>query len=338
MTEYWQIAAGSAGRNYEEWFLKFGMAFVGGEKQEAMMENVSEGDIVLLKRGLSQIVAVGEVVSRDGRYKGKSRNENLWLDFDGWELSAFCCVDWHVPEKPIKTEGLTRSTIQHVQQEEHKRLADQALLLVAREPEAKPPSSPQTIDDDEILKFLIREGLRPAAAETLTYTLRRLRLLAKYYYDEYHESNWKDVREHETRTFLIIPLLLALGWAEQQIKIELPTQSRGRVDIACFSNPYHKTEKRCTLLLEAKDFSSGLDYAPEQARRYAQSFPSCGVVVVSNGYCYKTYVRTDSGEFSITPSAYLNLLKPTDKYPLDPTNVKGAFEVLRWLLPTATLQ
>jgi len=31
-----------------------------------------------------------------------------------------------------------------------------------------------------------------------------------------------DIREHETRTFLVIPLLLALGWAEQQLKIEMP--------------------------------------------------------------------------------------------------------------------
>jgi hypothetical protein len=33
MKNYWQIAAGSAGRDYSDIFLKFGMAFVGGETQ-----------------------------------------------------------------------------------------------------------------------------------------------------------------------------------------------------------------------------------------------------------------------------------------------------------------
>jgi hypothetical protein len=78
-----------------------------------------------------------------------------------------------------------------------------------------------------------------------------------------------------------------------------------------------------------------LDYAPEEARGYVKAFPSCQILVVSNGYCYKTYIRKDSGDFSTMPSAYLNLLNPRDKYPLDPDNVKGALDVLRWLLPTA---
>jgi len=34
---YWQVAAGSIGRNYADLFLKFGMAFVGGENQVKTM-------------------------------------------------------------------------------------------------------------------------------------------------------------------------------------------------------------------------------------------------------------------------------------------------------------
>lgn len=29
MTKYWQVAAGNEGRDYTDFFLKFGMAFVG---------------------------------------------------------------------------------------------------------------------------------------------------------------------------------------------------------------------------------------------------------------------------------------------------------------------
>ena len=44
------------------------------------------------------------------------------------------------------------------------------------------------------------------------------------------------------------------------------------------------------------------------------------------------YPKNKNGEFAETPSAYLNLLDPRQRYPLDPKNVGGALEVLRLLL------
>lgn len=119
--------------------------------------------------------------------------------------------------------------------------------------------------------------MRPKTAENLTATLDRIRSLAQYYHEHYDRP---DVREHETRTFLVIPLLLALGWAEQQIKIELPVKDRRRADVACFPKPYTKKNPGCVLILETKAFSQGLDYAPEQAKRYPDSLPKCQVVVL----------------------------------------------------------
>jgi len=329
---YWQIAAGSAGRSYADLFVKFGMAFVGGQKDIEMMTKVNIGDIVLLKIGLSKVYAVGEVVGRNGKHRGNA--DKSWLrDFDGWDLPAYCYVDWRVPDKPVSTNGLTRSPIQKVHQDEHKSLADKLLKLSIQPYDPEPqPTNPVT--DETILEFLIGEGLRPSSADELTNTFRRIRLLANYYFKQ---GDWKEIREHETRSFLIIPLLLALGWAEQQIKIELPSENR-RIDIACFSIPYNRNKDDCALIIEAKDFSSGLDYAPKQAHRYVKNFPLCKVVVVSNGYCYKTYIRTESGNFDLRPSAYLNLLMPKDRYPLDPVNVNGVLGVLKWLLPNNVIR
>lgn len=323
---YWQIAAGSIGRTYSNLFIKFGMAFVGGERQIATMNEVSKGDIILLKNGLHEIVAVGEVVEREGKYKGNGDKSWLW-DFDGWELTAYCYVDWRKPDKPIQTDGLTRATINRAHQDKHKKIAD-SILQLRIEPHDPEPLPTKPISDEAILKFLIREGLRTSAADDLTNTFRRIRLLADYYYN----YQWGEIREHETRTFLVIPLLLTIGWAEQQLKIEYPS-NKGRIDIACFSKAYQTNSEDCILLIETKDFCSGLDYAPEQAHGYAQAFPSCQVVAVTNGYCYKTYIRSGSGDFKLTPSAYLNLLNPQDKYPLDPNNVSGALDVLKWFLP-----
>jgi hypothetical protein len=332
---YWQVAAGSDNREYTGDFLKYGIAFVGGPPQRATMARVAPGDTMILKRGMSEIIAVGRVVVRSGRHSGDGDKE--WLqDYDGWNLSGYCYVDWHVPQQPLAVAGLNRGTIMRVNQPG---LIDAADRVYESSPPrttiAAEPTSTEQVADNDILNFLIREGLRPSAAEDLTSAFRRIRLLAQYYYDN---CEWRDVREHETRTFLIMPLLIALGWAEQQIKIELATGDGGRIDVACFSKPYGRNESRianhhdCVLILEGKGFSSGLSYAPAQAHAYARSFPSCRAVVVSNGYCYKTYRRDQTGSFSTDPSAYLNLLNPRSKYPLNP-NVAGCLEVLRLLLP-----
>lgn len=298
------------------------------------MEQVRLGDILLLKRGLSRVVAVGRVVERDGECV--RCGDKPWLhDFDGWDLPSYCTVEWHVPPEPVATTGFTRGTIQRVSQQH---LVDIANSILTTRPAkldlVAEPRPTAAVDDAQILEFLIHEGMRPGLAEDLAAAFRRIRLLARYYYDS---CKWTDVREHETRTFLIMPLLLALGWAEQQMKIELGVLG-GRVDVACFARPYRRDAKGqandgdCVLLLESKDFSSGLNNAPEQVRGYAEHFPLCQMLVVSNGYCYKTYRRTEHG-FSTTPAAYLNLLHPQDRYPLDPQNVDGCLAVLKCLLP-----
>jgi len=329
--KYWQVAAGSEGRNrdYADLFIRYGIAFVG--REYGAMQEIDIGDIVLLKRGCSEILTAGEVVERKGSHRGEGGKE--WLqDIDGWDLSAWCYVDWRKPPgKPLKTEGLTRKAITRANKGEHINLANSLLSLPVQAFDPEPePTRPVT--DDQILEFMISQGLRPSAADELTNTVRKVRLLANYYCEE---CAWADVREHETRTFLVVPLLLALGWAEQQMKIELPS-SQGTIDIACFPGPYQGKNEECVLLIETKDFGSGLAYAPEQVRDYAAGFPGCQVLVATNGWCYKTFQRVkETGTFGEKPSAYLNLLKPRDRYPLDPKHTKGACEVMQSLLPSS---
>jgi hypothetical protein len=337
---YWQIAAGLKQRDYDytEDFLKFGMAFVGWENIKTI-GTVECGDRVILKRGMTKIVAVGTVVERNGKCKGNAEHEadeqdKQWLrDYDGLDLAGYCFVEWHQPEdeKPVTVKGLTESIMCKVWNPELHRIADSIFDKappICRKRKAEEPKV-EILDNEDMLESLIRKGLRPSAAEELTATIRRIRLLARYYYDE-KGFGWDDVREHETRTFLIIPFLLALGWPEQQIKIEL----NGKVDIACFSRAYRKGhDDECVLLLESKKFGHGLDYAQEQGKKYADAFPKCQVVVAANGYCYKAYRRkTAEKGFERTPSAYLNLLRPKKNYPLN-ASVGGGLELLSHLLP-----
>lgn len=327
MSNYWQVAAGSVGRDYSDEFIKYGLAFVGGSKQEATMDFVQLGDYMVLKRGLSEIRAVGVVVNRGGIYKGNG-DKNWLLDVDGWGLPAYCYVDWHVPPTPISVKGLTRATIQMTWDPVIITAADMCLKSVSVRPIEPEPKMPDQVEDEEIIEFLIGKGLRIADAEELTTTFRRIRRLARYYRET---VNWEDVREHETRTFLIVPLLLALGWPEQSIKIEQPLPG-GRVDLALFNDPYKCDPENAVVLIETKGFAQGLFYAPGQVLSYAKHFPKCRVIFVSNGYCYKAYEDTGTG-FSSVPSAYLNILDPRDAYPLNPM-IPGALELLRLLLKT----
>jgi hypothetical protein len=325
----WQVAAGSLGRNYTDRFIRHGIAFVGGDAFcRTMSEQVQLGDKVILKRGMGQIVAAGEVVERAGQFKGNGNKD--WLqDFDGWDLSAWCYVDWHVPDTPVQINGLTRTTIQRVAQSHLLAEVDRILSNVPRRTNYDPePPSTQPVGDDALISRLIELGLRPGAAEELTQALRRIRLLAKFYLGR----NWDLTNEHDARTFLVVPLLLALGWAEQRMNVEMVVPGVGRADIGCFGKPIRGADDQCVLLIETKSLSQGLDYAPDQAHQYAAGLPACGVVLVTNGYCYKAYERTGD-TFSTRPSAYLNLMNPRNRYPLDPVNVGGALKVLELLLP-----
>ena len=332
MSTYWQIAAGSDQRDYSCFFLKYGMAFAGG----GIEERVNLGDIMVLKQGITAIAAAGVVVERDGTYKGCVDEEWL-LDYDGWDLPEYCYVDWRKPNpnEPIKVKGLNRGTLSGLCQKKPKGAADD-ILNTGTSVSVSPLPSSRKLKDDEILKLLIEEGLRPSSSDEVTSTISKIRLLADYYYKQYGYP-WVDIGEHEVRTFLVIPLLLALGWSEQQIKIELACGDRKRVDIAYFRKPCksknrEEWKKECVAIIETKSFGSGLDYAHKQVKTYSKVFPRCQAVITTNGYCYRVYLRKNN-QFQETPSAYINLLQPRDKYLLVTENVGGALEAIKWLLP-----
>lgn len=324
---YWQIAAGSNGRDYSDFFIKFGIAFVGGAEQEDTILKIEENDIIILKIGMSQIKAAGKVVSRNGKYKGS--HDKTWLnDFDGWELPAYIYVDWHCPERIVQTSGLTRATVQKSFQQQNNDIANEIIANNPVCPFIREPEEVDPISDKQLIDNLIRSGLSVLKAQELNNSLYRIRLLAEYYTNS---CIWADIREHETRTFLVIPLLLSLGWTEQQIKIEYSCPA-GRMDIALFSKPYHETDNKLKCIIETKDFSRGLDNVERQARSYAEHFPECKIIVVTNGVRYKVYIKNND-EYQDKPDSYLNVLNPADGFPLNPKEVKGAIDAIKWLLP-----
>lgn len=144
-----------------------------------------------------------------------------------------------------------------------------------------------------------------------------------------------------------MPLLLALGWKEREIKIELSPGRLGiaknqSIDVALFPGGYEPSRKdsnkdNCKLLIESKRFSAGMTKeAPAQVAEYAQEISGRRTVVVSNGYCYKAFRRDEeTDEFHREPCAYFNLRRPTRRYPLYPEKVGGTLDLLTLLLPNS---
>ena len=343
MSTYWAIAAGSAGRDYSKLFLRFGMAFFWAK--ENTYKQIKVDDTVILGQGAlgqgakKEIVAAGRVVSREGEHSGSGDKE--WLsDVDGWELPAWCYVDWKKPKgDPISVTGFP--SILHplfkTETSEPRKEAERILATgyTPKETGYKEPEKTKKVTDQKLLETLVREGLSTSSANELTNAVAKIRLLADYY----RSYGGEEILEHEARTFLVIPLLLALGWSEQQIKIEL-----AKVDITCFSKPYKKWEEskeNCVAIIETKSFASGLDYAQKQAESYSDNFPNCKALITTNGYCYKIYLKDEKGSFPkdpYDPSAYINLLNPRDKYPLNPKEGNGALDAIKWLLPNNLIQ
>lgn len=336
---YWQIGSGAGNREYWQECLDFGMAFTGDEK----MKQVNKDDLIVLRRGIHKIVAVGKVIR--GHSASENQEDKKWLeDFDGWSLPYHCYVEWHKPracvtaEKQLAPRPICRVWKPELQKQVREILDKERAYESKGEPRPVPD-----ISDEDILDSLARQGTSGETAERFVQSLRHVRKLADHYFDFGYP--WKDVKEHEIRTFLIVPLLVALGWDERQIKIELSPgdlgEANGRksIDLACFTSDYspkanEKNRTNCKLLIESKRFNAGLTTgAPEQVKEYAKDLPNCKAVVVTNGYCYKAFERpSGTDEFSDTPVAYLNIRSPKRNYPLDP-NVEGALEVLRILSP-----
>ncbi len=340
---YWQIAAGEGARDYSDVFLRYGVVLMGSGHLGSLFDNpenykgqkgwqrkivnlaegIQTGDVVILKRGhgnRGRIVAAGQVT---GEYE--------WLtpfdDVEGWDLRHGRRVTWYEAACPITVDGLARGTISRVHRSGPKREAT-ALLEKGRSVEPiKIPQPANSISEEDLVYNLIENGLRPADAEAVIRAIFHVRRLAGWYLFSGH-----DLSEHEIRTFLIIPLLLALGWSEQRIKIEWR-----HTDISLFRDVF-KRGASPRAIVETKRMGTGLEHAESQVRRYAERFQECSMLATSTGGRYQLYTKEPSESWKADRmkekhlSAYMNLFLLKDRHPYL-ADVGGAPDLLKCLMP-----
>ena len=342
---YWQVAAGEGPRDYANLFLQFGVMLMGDARHGSFLEHpekyrghkdwrrkvvtladkVKRGDAVVLKKGHG---ANGRIVAV-GRVKSDYEFFPQFDDVDGWDLRHGRRVEWFRPRSPEQAIGLARGTISRVHKSELKNVADDILIRKCARVEANGiPQAAGRLSDDSLVKQLALNGPQGPDTSALKATIRSVRELAAWYIP--HMSR---ISEHEVRTFLIIPLLMALGWKEKQIRIEWGV-GQSRADTALFREEFTKDTKP-HLILESKRFGMSLDRVERQATKYAGG---CNRILTSTGDRYWLFEKSPCEEWDRGAMrqkhlrAYMNLFRLKDRHPYLP-NVGGAPELLKSLMP-----
>lgn len=332
--KYWQVAAGEGARDYSSVFLEYGVMLIGSGKGGPYFDNeayytghhdwraqvvnfaerVGKDDIVILKRPYHRewrIQAVGRII---GDYEYLEQFD----DVEGWDLQHCRRVEWVCPKEIELTKHLSMGTFKGVNRKE---IVDRAkkMLEEGEKQQTREIPPPATVTSDEdLVESLIGNGLRPADSERVIQTIWRVRRLAHWY-----ARYGRDLSEHETRAFLIMPVLLALGWSEQRVKIEWKN-----IDVALFREVY-KRGNQPHMILESKRMREGLHYAERQAKRYAELYPNCLRLVVSDGIRYRLYQKEGS---NWVWKAYMNLLKLKEHHPYE-AYIEGAPYLFINLMP-----
>lgn len=325
---YWQIANGDASRDYSQVFLDFGGACVGpGRWGVAINEwvvsyqfnkvddtqidrirhflKIKAGDTLILKSGRQYAVAIGEVIEMDNRVYHYSMS---FADIDGWDLQHCVRVKWKRLDKDFKRNVFDRRTISQLWDAD---TIKELEALTAQAPRIKPLhhihdlSLKPEFSYDQLEAHLIWMGVRISDAENVRHTISRIEKLARWYLGQPHLQ----AGEHEIRTFLVTPLLEALGWSPQQIRIEKEF-GRKKMDLVLYATPFD--EEPC-MLIETKRMYEGSAGAIEQARWYIDNIPSLAHLQT---YCVTDgirYWRFDKHGEEWLPSAYMNFEMPRVK-------------------------
>ncbi len=294
----WQVSSGSVNRNYAQTLLKCGVALIGpgdagawtserdadfdGEVRRFAAE-VRIGDAVLLRGGLSSILAIGLVAS-DYLYLQQ------FADVNGLDLEHARRVRWfalnEAYEFPDRVFGAGASRFSRVN---HPALLDYADRFVNSPPDywktAKLPALPA----------------EEPALDTVPEVLKDLHAQVQDLFSLYSDrSAFGDhPTEDELLAHYVIPFLRALGWPVERIAVKWRF-----VDVTLFKR-LPRVPENVHLIIEAKRLGDGVEGALAQAQSYLQALAIQRDIVVTDGIRYRMY----AADRNFAPVAYANLAR-----------------------------
>jgi len=241
-----------------------------------------------------------------------------WLDafsdVDGWDLQHVRRVRW-LPNTantfPPRTLGgqvrtfatvnveSVRAWVEGLEITEEHRLRDLRPL---------PAAAGTPLDAAELGRRLFIEGLPSEHVDKLMATFSSLQRVAAWYSNEMKRPEGRP-SEQETICYLVVPLLLSLGWSQQTAAVQW-----NYVDVALFRG-MPPTDASLACVVEAKFLGRSVFSPFGQAREYAlrPGREGCDRLIVTDGIRYALHRRSADG-FDL--KAYLNILSMRDCYPV----------------------
>ncbi len=301
-TSVWQVAAGPWERDYSDLFLECGVALIGpgdpgrwrperddGEFEGSFVrrfasEEVSEGDIILLRAGSSTLRAVGIVAS------GYMYLEQF-DDVNGWDLQHARRVRWcKLPEPETFETRVFGAVPQRFSAVSYETLLDYAIRFINSSPtDWQSAPLPPLPPDDPLLKEA-PDFVRGLVSQVLD--------LSNLYLDSERFGEWP--KEQESVSHFVVPFLRCLGWPVECIGVEWRN-----VDVAVFRQ-LPRIPENVQFLVEAKRLGSGVEGALDQVRGYLARLGVECDVVVTDGVRYRMYKPSGS---DFESEAYANLGK-----------------------------
>lgn len=357
----WQQAAGDTDRDYSHYCVRWGVILNGpGEEGpwptcekplrekkwsarkitdlKRFAEEMKSGDIVVLRLGTAKVLAVGEII-------GEYFHDEKFGDVDGWTLQHARRVRWFWHDlnhpKEFETYALKQGdTTQKLNEgavlEWLKGLSISPEKFDSPLPELSPSTAGASVNVEEISDFLFDKGVASSSISSLLTEIGELIRIAKWYQraalTQERVKDQEDVTgqkldsqtsEHETVTYLVVPLLRALGWTPQRMAVEWK-----RVDVALFAQ-LPRGDKNLQVVVEAKKMGNSCLAAKSQANSYAEGKPACHRLIVTDGLRYGIFTRDKEDEFKLY--AYLNLTDMKRNYPI--LECHGAAEALLSMAP-----
>lgn len=280
----WQIASGSADRNYADVFLKYNVALIGpgdagkwspdrdddefgGRFVRIFASEPKMGDVFLLRTGMSKIRAIGIVGS-----------EYLYLDqFDdvnGWDLQHARRVRWlEFPQEHGWAEHVFGANPSRFARTWNPKVIEFSHGFLTSEPSdwrekplaELPQPLPSLID--------VPKELADVVAEVLD--------LLPHYWNP--EEFGVLLSEDELLAHLVVPFLKALGWPSERIGVKWHD-----IDAVLFRN-LPRTPENVRFVVEVKRLGAGIEGALEQAKGYMATLSVQRDIVMTDGIRYRLY-------------------------------------------------
>jgi hypothetical protein len=238
------------------------------------------GDVILLRIGTDNVVAVG-VIASDYQYLEQ------FDDVHGWDLQHARRVRWRVLPSPqvfsSRVFGANPPRFSRVNSDEVVLFANEVMAIEIDAWQSSPlPALP---------------SFEPAW-ENPPQWLNGLVGLAQ----DWSRMIWQEQKffpsEDEMLVHFVVPLFRSIGWPQELLAVQW-----NYIDLAVFRS-LPRTPENCCLVVEAKRLGIGAESALKQAVDYAAKLRNGCDVLLTDGFRYRLYSAAQDFE----PKEYANLL------------------------------